>query len=56
MIQQKMLRPGVWSVVGGAALGTAAGLLAHGATAPKKEKGSKQSLVKDVKDSMDKMG
>eukprot|EP00892_Ulva_mutabilis_P003402 jgi/Ulvmu1/1433/UM011_0163.1 len=60
MVQQKMLRPGVWSVLGGAALGTTAGLLAHGTTAPKKTKtkteGAIQGLAKDVKDSVDKMG
>lgn len=60
MIQQKMLRPGVWSVLGGAAVGTTVGLLAHGATAPKKTKakteGAAKDLAKDVKDSIDKMG
>lgn len=56
MVQQKMLRPGVWSVIGGAALGTTAGLLAHGASAPKKAKGDAKGLAKGVQDSIDKMG
>lgn len=59
MTTQGMLPPGIWSVLGGAAVGTAAGLLAHGATAPKKEKGPKKKwlagVTKDVQDAIEAM-
>jgi ABC-type phosphonate transport system ATPase subunit len=59
MVSQKLLPGSVLSVVGGAAVGTVAGLVAHGVTCPKLEKTEKRSLkdfVKQARDSVDKMG
>lgn len=55
MASQGMLPTSAWSVLGGAAVGTAVGLLAHGATAPPKEtaKTLGLSLKRDVQDALE---
>ena len=57
MASQGMVPANAWSLLGGAAVGTAAGLLAHGATAPKRETGHKglAGIKKDVQNAVDSM-
>lgn len=58
MVSQGMLKPNVWSVLGGAAVGTAIALVAHGATAPpKKGEGHKglAGVAKDVQNAVEAM-
>jgi hypothetical protein len=60
MAQQRMIRPNIWTVLGGAAVGTTLALFAHSATAPKKDgkeaTGSLSNVAKDVQTSIEKMG
>lgn len=57
LASQGMLPRNAWSMLGGAAVGTAVGLLAHGATAPKRETGHKglAGVKKDVQNAIDAM-
>lgn len=57
MASQGMLPPTAWSILGSAAVGTAAGLVAHGVTAPKKGPKHKgwAGVKQDVQNAIDAM-